>query len=320
MSDNTQNPQQKPGVVQTTGHAWDGDLQEYTNPLPRWWLWCFYGTVIFSILYWFVYPSWPIGKGWLKGYGTVDYTITDKATGKTVEKKDQPWNTRALLLEEMNQAANDPKRKEMLAKVEAATPDQIIKNREMMAFVSSVGKGLFGDNCAACHGQGGQGVVGLYPNLTDNDWLWGGSTDKIQETLVLGRKGFMPAFGTVLKPDQLDDVAEYVLTLSSEAKPSEASERGKAIFQGPVGGCYYCHGADGKGIASTGSANLTDKIWAIVDVPDLKTLQDKKAQVASFVAKGVNNTRIMPAWQNRLTPTDIKLLAVYVHQLSGSKQ
>ncbi len=320
MSDNTQNPQQRPGVVQTTGHAWDGDLQEYTNPLPRWWLWSFYGTVVFSIFYWFIYPSWPVGNGWLKGYGTVDYTITDKATGKAVEKKDQPWNTRSLLLEEMNQAANDPKRKEMLAKVEAATPDQIVKNREMMAFVSSVGKGLFGDNCAACHGQGGQGVVGLYPNLTDNDWLWGGSTDKIQETLVMGRKGFMPAFGAVLKPDQLDDVAEYVLTLSSEAKPSAASERGKAIFQGQIGGCYYCHGADGKGIASTGSANLTDKIWAIVDVPALKTLQDKKTQVAAFVAKGVNNTRIMPAWQNRLTPTDIKLLAVYVHQLSGSKQ
>lgn len=319
MSDNTQHPQQKPGAVQTTGHSWDGDLQEYTNPLPRWWLWCFYGTVIFSILYWFVYPSWPMGKGWLKGYGTVDYTITDKATGKLLEKKDQPWNTRALMLEDMNQAANDPKRKEMLAKVETATPDQIIKNREMMAFVSSVGKGLFGDNCAACHGQGGQGVVGLYPNLTDNDWLWGGSTDKIQETLVLGRKGFMPAFGAVLKPDQLNDVAEYVLTLSNEAKPSEASERGKEIFHGQVGGCYYCHGADAKGVQSQGAANLTDKIWAIADVPAQKTLQDKKAALKNLISAGVNNTRVMPAWKDRLSPTDIKLLAVYVRQLGGAK-
>jgi cytochrome c oxidase cbb3-type subunit 3 len=189
----------------------------------------------------------------------------------------------------------------------------------MMEFVRSVGKGLFGDNCAACHGRGGQGVVGMYPNLTDDDWLWGGGMDRIHETLVQGRKGFMPAFGQVLKPDQLDDVADYVLTLSGEAKPSEASERGKAIFQGQAGGCYYCHGADGKGIPSQGAANLTDKIWAIADVPAQKSPQDKKAVVMNFVAKGVNNTRVMPAWKGRLNDNDIKLLAVYVHQLGGAK-
>ncbi|MCK7581461.1 MAG: c-type cytochrome [Chromatiales bacterium] len=143
-------------------------------------------------------------------------------------------------------------RKAMLAKVQAASYDQIVKDPKMMEFVRSVGKGLFGDNCAACHGRGGQGVVGMYPNLTDDDWLWGGGMDEIHETLVQGREGFMPAFGQVLNPDQLDDVAEYVLTLSNEAKPSEASERGKAIFQGQVGGCYYCHGADAKGVAVAG--------------------------------------------------------------------
>jgi cytochrome c oxidase cbb3-type subunit 3 len=318
MSDHTQNAQQKPGAVQTTGHAWDGDLQEYSNPLPRWWLWCFYGTVVFSILYWIIYPSWPVGESWLKGIGKVEYTTTDKATGKEQEKEFR-WNTRSLLLEDIGAAASDPQRKAMLAKVQAASFDQIVKDPKMMEFVRSVGKGLFGDNCAACHGRGGQGVVGMYPNLTDDDWLWGGGMDRIHETLVQGRKGFMPAFGQVLKPDQLDDVADYVLTLSGEAKPSEASERGKAIFQGQAGGCYYCHGADGKGIPSQGAANLTDKIWAIADVPAQKSPQDKKAVVMNFVAKGVNNTRVMPAWKGRLNDNDIKLLAVYVHQLGGAK-
>ena len=318
MSDNTLNTQQKSGAVQTTGHAWDSDLQEYNNPLPRWWLWCFYGTVAFSILYWLFYPSWPVGNSWIKGFGTVNYTITDKATGKEQEREYR-WNTRALLLEDLGEAANDPQRKAMLSKVQTASYDQIVKDPKMMAFVRSVGKGLFGDNCAACHGGGGGGVTGLYPNLTDDDWLWGGGMDKIHETLVNGRKGFMPAFGAALKPEQLNDVAEYVLTLSDEVGPSEASERGKAIFQGQVGGCYYCHGADAKGVQSQGAANLTDKIWAIANVPAQKNLQDKKAALTAFIANGVNNTRIMPAWKDRLSPTDIKLLAVYVHQLGGAK-
>jgi cytochrome c oxidase cbb3-type subunit 3 len=318
MSDNTQNVQQKSSAVQTTGHAWDGDLQEYNNPLPRWWLWCLYGTVAFAVLYWFYYPSWPVGQSWLKGFGTVDYTITDKTTGK-VEEREYRWNTRSQLLSDLGEAANDEQRKAMLAKVRAASYDQIVKDPKMMEFVRSVGKGLFGDNCAACHGRGGQGVVGMYPNLTDDDWLWGGGMDRIHETLVQGRKGFMPAFGAVLKPEQLDDAAEYVLTLSNEAKPSEAADRGKEIFQGQVGGCYYCHGADGKGVPSQGAANLTDKIWAITDVPAQKTLQDKKAVLKTFITNGVNNTRIMPAWKGRLKDDDIKLLAVYVRQLGGAK-
>ena len=113
-------------------------------------------------------------------------------------------------------------------------------------------------------------------------------------------------------------MAEYVLTLSGETQPSAASERGQAIFQGQVGGCY-CHGADAKGLQSQGAANLTDKIWAIADVPAQKSVQDKKAAIKNFVAKGVNNTRIMPAWKDRLSPTDVKLLAVYVHQLGGAQ-
>ena len=319
MIDKTQNPQQKTDAVQTTGHAWDGDLQEYNNPLPRWWLWCFYGTVVFSILYWFIYPSWPVGDTWIKGFGTVTYTVTDRATGAEEERKDR-WNTRYLLVEEMNRVANDPRRREMLDQVQAASYEQIVADPRMMEFVRSVGRGLFGDNCAACHGRGGQGVVGLYPNLTDDDWLWGGGMERIHETLVLGRNGFMPAFGQVLTPTQLDEVAEHVLTLSGEAPPSEASARVQEIFQGRIGGCYHCHGAEGTGLPSQGAPNLTNKIWNIVDVPGQSTLQDKKTAVSAFVAQGVNNVRVMPGWKDRLSPVDIKLLAVYVHQLGGSTQ
>ncbi len=317
MSDTT-NIQQKSGAVQTTGHAWDGDLQEYNNPLPRWWLWSFYGTIVFAVVYWVYYPSWPMGQGWLKGIGTVEYTVTDKATGK-VEKKEQGWNTRSRLAAELDTAANNTQRKAMLEKVRAASFDSIVKDPKMMEFVRSVGKGLFGDNCAACHGRGGQGVIGVYPNLTDNDWLWGGSMDRIHETLIGGRKGYMPPYGAVLQPEQLDDVAEYVLTMANEAPPSEAATRGQEIFHGQVGGCYYCHGADGKGLPSQGSANLTDKIWAIVNVPAQKTLPEKKEAIKAFVSTGVNNTRIMPPWKERLSADDVKLLAVYVHQLAGAK-
>ena len=114
MSEPTQNAQQKPGAVQTTGHAWDGDLQEYNNPLPRWWLWCFYGTLVFSVFYWFLYPSWPVGNSWLKGFKMVDYVAVDKTTGKEQEKEFR-WNTRSLLAADLSEAANNEQRKAMLA-------------------------------------------------------------------------------------------------------------------------------------------------------------------------------------------------------------
>lgn len=318
MSDTTPKTQAKPGAVQTTGHVWDGDLQEYSNPLPRWWLWAFYGTVLFSVLYWIYYPSWPVGQGWLKGIGTVEYSVLDKATGQ-VEDKEFRWNTRARLAAEIADAANNPQRKAMLEQVRNASFDQIIKNPEMMEFVRSVGKGMFGDNCAACHGGGGQGVLGLYPNLTDNDWLWGGTMDQIHQTLVGGRKGYMPPYGAALNAEQMDQIADYVLTLSGEAQPSAASAKGQEIFHGQIGGCYYCHGADAKGLPSQGSANLTDKIWTIVKIPELKTLEEKKDAIKAFVTTGVNNTRVMPAWAGRLNEDDIKLLAVYVHQLGEAQ-
>ncbi len=302
----------KPTAVQTTGHAWDGDLQEFNNPLPRWWLWAFYGTVVFAVIYWILYPSWPWGNSWLHGVKTVTFT----AGG---EQFTTDWNTRAVLLQELDQGHNALKQREFLAKITAATFPEIQQNPEMLAFARSVGKGLFGTSCAACHGRGGQGVAGLGPNLVDDDWLWGGTMEKIQETLTQGRNGFMPPFRETFNPQQLDEVAEYVLTLSGQAPKSEASERGRELFQGQGGGCYLCHGMDGKGRQSQGSKNLTDNLWNIATVPAQDTLEKKKEAVKPVIVNGVQNIRIMPSWKDRLSPSEIKVLAVYVHELGGGQ-
>jgi cytochrome c oxidase cbb3-type subunit 3 len=308
----TPESQRKSSAVQTTGHAWDGDLQEFNNPLPRWWLWAFYGTVVFAVIYWFIYPSFPIGRSWLQGFGSITYTVDG-------QERTSHWNTRAKLLHDLESSTPAVRQKEFMAKLTQASFAQIRNDPEMLAFSRSVGKQLFGDNCAACHGRGGQGVVGLYPNLADDDWLWGGSFEKIQETLIQGRKGFMPAFKETFAQEQLDDVAEYVLSLSGETPQSAAAERGKQLFQGPGGGCYLCHGKDGKGLQSQGAANLTDRIWTVANVPAQKAFEDKKAAVKNVIWDGVQNKRIMPGWQERLSPTDIKILSVYVHELGGGQ-
>lgn len=311
MSDIKQ--QSSSGSVQTTGHAWDGDLQEFNNPLPRWWLWSFYATVVFAILYWFVYPSWPIGEDFLKGFKSVAYPAGEETAVSS-------WNTRARLMEDLHHSAPALRQQEYMQRVADAAYGDIVQDPEMLAFVRSVGRGLFGDNCAACHGRGGQGVMGMYPNLADDGWLWGGTMESIEQTLHLGRNGFMPGYGEVLDDAQLDDVAEYVLFLSGQASMSEAVQRGGGIFQGMEGGCYYCHDRTGKGLNSQGAANLTDQIWTIAPVPAQETLAGKKAALKQFISHGVAiNQRVMPAWKQRLSPTEIKVLAVYVHQLGGGQ-
>jgi cytochrome c oxidase cbb3-type subunit III len=190
----------------------------------------------------------------------------------------------------------------------------------MLAFTQSVGRQLFGDNCAACHGSGGQGVVGLFPNLADDAWLWGGTPQQIQQTIINGRNGYMPGFGNVLSDQQLTDVATYVLSLSGLAPADgDAAKSGEAIFQGSEGGCWQCHTREGTGLPSLGSANLTDAIWTLVDVPGADGLEAKVQAVKNYVSHGVLGGRVMPAWKGRLDPTDIKVLAVYVHQLGGGE-
>ena len=311
MSDTTTTTS-TPGAVQTTGHAWDGDLQEFNNPLPRWWLWSFYATVVFAVFYWFAYPAWPFGKTWTKGFTTATYT--EGGQSHTMR-----WNTRSALLEDLDSGSDAKRQRQYLDKIAQTDYAAIAKDPQMVAFVNQAGKRLFETNCSACHGRGGQGVVGLFPNLVDDDWLWGGSYQAIETTLKHGRNGYMPAFGSLLNATQIDDVANYVLSLSGVVPSSEASARGQKIFTGATGGCYMCHGDDGKGIKSMGAANLTDKIWTIANVPAAQSPADKLAAVRAVIGSGVQNVRKMPAWGERLSAAEIKLMAVYVHQLGGGQ-
>ena len=194
-------------TVQTTGHAWDGDIQEFNNPLPSWWLWTFYATVIFAIVYWVLYPAWPVGNSYTKGVmNDITYTTAD---GKT---KTSHWNSRALFGKEM-QLARESQQK-YLNDINSSSFEEIRSDEEKSGFAFSVAKVLFADNCAACHQSGGNGVIGYYPNLLDDDWLWGGKFDQIQKSINNGQNGSMPAFKKRLSEKQLSDVTDYVLSLS----------------------------------------------------------------------------------------------------------
>jgi cytochrome c oxidase cbb3-type subunit 3 len=297
-------------TVQTTGHAWDGDLQEFNNPLPTWWVYTFYFTIVFAVIYWFIYPSWPFGKGFLTGFSDITY-VNSKG-----EKQSSHWNTRALLMEDLNKAAE--MQKPYFNKIAALAYEQIAKDPEMNGFILSAGKALFADNCAACHQQGGQGVVGFFPNLTDDDWLYGGTYDKIQQTLINGRRGYMPAFSEVLDPQQIDALANYVASLSGIAHDASKAATGKALFTSDTAACYYCHGENARGRQEIGAPNLTDKIWLWANVPAAEKAEDKVAAIRSVIAGGLNKG-VMPAWSERMTPEQIKVLTVYVHQLGGGK-
>jgi len=296
-------------AVQTTGHAWDGDLQEFNNPLPTWWLWAFYATVVFAVVYWILYPSWPVGRQFLKGVETVTY----ESGGKQVTTH---WNTRARLIAELQNGELSLRQKEYLDRVAAASYQQISEDPDMSAFARSMAKVIFADNCAACHGVGGTPArIGKFPNLADDAWLWGGSVERIQQTITNGRLGFMPAFGDTLSDAQITQVANYVLSLSGQPVDPAQAAAGEKIFQGQEGGCHYCHTPAGTGLHSQGSANLTDQIWTVADVPDAPDLDAKLARVEQVIRHGVQ--RRMPTWKDRLSPAQIKLLTLYVHGLGG---
>ena len=246
-------------TVQTTGHAWDGDLQEFNNPLPTWWLWGFYATVVFALIYWVLYPAFPIGRTYTKG-------VMNNITFKNVDGVETTthWNTRSLLMKDM-QAAREMQ-KPYIDKISKASYTQISKDKDQSAFAYSTAKVLFADNCAACHQVGGGGVIGLFPNLADDSWLWGGAYENIETTIRHGRKGNMPSFKGRLSDAEIDSAAEYVLSLSGEKVNAANAAKGKAIFEGG-GGCFACHTKAGTGQIAMGSANLTDKIWTMAKVP-----------------------------------------------------
>ncbi len=276
----------------TTGHEWDG-IKELNTPLPKWWLWTFYGTVIWALGYTIAYPAWPML-----------HSATTGVLG---------YSSRAELAQSMDAAK--AAQKENLDKIAATSVDDILKDGKLLAFARAGGAAAFKVNCVQCHGSGAAGSPG-YPNLNDDDWLWGGTADAIYVTLKNGirytmngetRDSQMPAFGAdgILTPEQVTSVANFVVSLSGEAADAAQAEAGKQIF---TENCASCHGDDGKGNRDFGAPNLTDKIWLYGG--DLKAVM---AQVTK------PRHGVMPAWSHRLDDTTIKQLAVFVHTLGGGE-
>jgi cytochrome c oxidase cbb3-type subunit 3 len=261
-----------PMADNTTGHVWDGDLREANNPMPRWWMWLFVITIVFGLLYLAAYPGLGSNPGQLG------------------------WSMRGQYDEEVAQANKElgP----LYAKFAAMKTEDLAGDANAMA----IGERLFMNNCAQCHGSDARGSKG-FPNLTDKDWLHGGSPEKIEETIKGGRRGQMPVMAPAVgTPDDVKNVANYVLSLSNSPHDSVRAQLGKAKFTA----CAACHGIDGKGNQAIGAPNLTDDIW----------LHGWGEQA---VIAMVNNGKIneMPAQGGKLTDAQIHVLAAYVWGLSN---
>ncbi|TXC66122.1 cytochrome-c oxidase, cbb3-type subunit III [Piscinibacter aquaticus] len=255
----------------TTGHVWDGDLRELNNPLPRWWMGLFVITVVFAALYLALYP----------GLGNFGGKLGWSSAGQ--------W--------EAEQAKAQATMAPLYAKFTSQPAEALAKDPQAMA----IGERLFINNCAACHGSDAKGSKG-FPNLTDGDWLYGGSHDKIKETITGGRQGMMPPMAAAVgTAEDVKNVANYVLSLSGSAHNALAAQLGKEKF----GACAACHGPDGKGNQALGAPNLTDKVW----------LHGGGEQA---VVGMINNgkTNVMPAQASRLTTEQIHVLGAYVWSLS----
>ncbi len=276
--------------TETTGHEWDG-IKELDTPLPRWWLWTFYGCVIWAVVYWILMPAWPGIHGYTHG-------LLGKSDRAAVSAE----------LDHLNKA-----RGAQLVQLRSASLEEIEADPKLLSYAMQVGQSVFGDNCATCHGAGGGGGKG-YPNLRDDVWLWGGSLEDIQKTITVGvRAGnphartevVMPAFGRdqMLKPEQIDDLTEYVVALSHRAANLAAVERARQTFADQ---CVACHGPAGTGDRSRGIPNLTDVDWLY---------GSSREAIHDQIWNGHNG--VMPTWESRLSPETIKALAVYVHANGG---
>lgn len=273
---------------ETTGHVWDETLAELTNEPPKWWMWGLHASWIFIVAYSIIYPTWPMLTTHTKG-----------VTG---------WTAIGEYKEDLNSI------EQIRAKYEDQLPgksvEQILADDDLSKYVVRSAKVLFGDNCAACHGTAGAGNVN-YPVLVDDDWIYGGQINTVHQTIVNGRKGLMPKMGgQQLTEEQIDKLANAIV--------------GGTIVDEPLfkeKGCFACHGPDAKGMAALGAVNLTDKIWRF-------QAEDQLASVKHTITHGVNDTTdpetrvaVMPKFGGtKLTETDIKKLAVYVHKLGGGQK
>ncbi|MDZ3832872.1 MAG: cytochrome-c oxidase, cbb3-type subunit III [Sphingopyxis sp.] len=278
----------------TVGHEWDG-IEELDTPMPRWWLWTFYATIVWALGYVILYPAWPMIN-----------SATEGVLG---------WSSRGELEKELQA---DAARRAPIVNAIAATPiAELPAKPELMQAAVQGGSAAFKVHCVQCHGAGGAGVSKLYPSLTDDDWLWGGDLDSIEYTIVHGirnpdhgetRTSLMPAFGRdgILDARGVADVVSHIRVISGQEKPSASATRGAALYEA---NCAVCHGAAGEGGRAFGAPKLTDAIWLY------------GGDRASLTAT-VHNPRngVMPRWGARLDPVTIKMLTAYVYSLGGGEK
>jgi cytochrome c oxidase cbb3-type subunit 3 len=277
----------------TTGHEWDG-IMELNTPLPRWWLWTFYACILFAVGYWLLYPAWPLATGATQGL--------------------LGWHSRTAVTQELKGLVD--LRAPSTAKLQAASLEDIEKTPDLLAIARAQGSALFANNCAPCHGAGGQGSKG-FPNLNADRWLWGGKLAEIQTTITHGARwdadpdthaSLMPSFGRdgILKQDQIVATANFVRSLSGlPTQPGANLELGKKTF---AENCAACHGDQGKGNKEMGAPNLTTKIWLYGS-----SFEDIVHRIT------VGGGGQMPAWGQKLSGEEIKALTVYVHSMGGGQ-
>lgn len=274
---------------ETTGHEWDG-IKELNTPLPKWWVYVFYATIIWSFGYWVVYPAWPSLSGYTKG--VIGYSSRDELAADMAALK----------------ASRGAKAQQL-----AAMPvEDIYANADMRTYAIAAGRTVFNENCSACHQAGGAGAYG-YPTLADDEWIWGGTLEEIKTTISYGvrntnpnsHQGEMPKFGGdgLLQADQVSAVADYVVTLAKGAADPNAA--GAALY---AENCAACHGEKGEAVAGTGAPALNNGLWLYKGSKDAVVAQINTPKHGS-----------MPAWAERLDETTIKQLAVYVRSLGGGK-
>lgn len=277
--------------VETTGHEWDG-IQEWNNPLPRWWLWCLYLCIIWGIGYMIAYPAWPMINGatpGLLGYSTRGEVAAEIARFD---------------------AANAP----IEAKLEAADLNTVGDDAELAAFARNAGEAVYETWCIQCHGAGGGGAKG-YPALVDNDWLWGGSIEDIYTTVNHGirneddmdaRFSQMPAFGEFMSEEEIASLVSHVQVISGQEGNQDLAAAGSELY---LDNCASCHGDEGKGDRFQGAPDLTDRIWLFGG--------DEAA-----LTETITNARfgVMPSWSARgMSEADIRAVSLYVHQLGGGE-
>jgi len=289
MSDHEKDIDQETGV-ETTGHEWDG-IKELNNPLPRWWLWTLYLCIAWGIWYVIAYPAWPMIKGATEGY--LGYSTRANVAAE---------------IEAVNEANADLRA--ALTEVDLTT---LTQNEELNRFAVAGGAAVFRTNCSQCHGSGAAGAKG-YPNLLDDDWIWGGAIEDIAYTVNHGIRNEtdpdahwsqMPAFGEILEAAEIDQVVEHVISLSSTEFDATLATAGAVIFEEQ---CSACHGVDGKGGREVGAPNLADAIWLYGG--------DKDTIKQSVI---YSRFGVMPAWGPRLSKSDVNAVAAYVHQLGGGE-